>query len=289
MRCRPPTCAIRAIPAFAGSICRRPADRAGRQRALHLPFPRRQRVAGAADGARARSRRRARQHHGRHRARAVRLCAARQSRMPMSASGSIRPASTCATPTARCCVGYVRDGKVHRVAARHAVLACFHMMIPHLMPELRGGAARCAGAERQDADRLHQRAGAELAALGRSSRSARSPRRCRSTAACARLPGQPRRLSPSARSRRADGACISCMSRARRTRASRRAQQFKIGQAKLLQMPFSEFEARIRDELDRMLGAGGFCQRPRHRRDHGQSLAARLRLCGEFAFRRRRL
>ena len=35
-------------------------------------------------------------------------------------------------------------------------------------------------------------------------------------------------------------------------------QQFKVGQAKLLQMPFSEFEARIRDELDRMLGAGGF-------------------------------
>jgi spermidine dehydrogenase len=35
-------------------------------------------------------------------------------------------------------------------------------------------------------------------------------------------------------------------------------QQFKAGQAKLLQMPFSEFEARIRDELDRTLGAGGF-------------------------------
>jgi spermidine dehydrogenase len=35
-------------------------------------------------------------------------------------------------------------------------------------------------------------------------------------------------------------------------------QQLKAGQAKLLQMPFSEFEAKIRDELDRMLGAGGF-------------------------------
>ena len=33
-------------------------------------------------------------------------------------------------------IGYLRDGKVHRVAARHAVLACFHMMVPHLMPEL---------------------------------------------------------------------------------------------------------------------------------------------------------
>ena len=35
-------------------------------------------------------------------------------------------------------------------------------------------------------------------------------------------------------------------------------QQFKIGQAKLLQMPFSEFEAHIRDDLGRMLGPGGF-------------------------------
>src|SRR5262249_32909799 len=33
-------------------------------------------------------------------------------------------------------VGYVRDGVTHRLAARHGVLACFHMMIPHLMQEL---------------------------------------------------------------------------------------------------------------------------------------------------------
>ena len=76
--------------------------RIGRRRALHLSFPRRQRVAGAAAGARPRSRRRAGQHHGRYRAGAVRLRAARQSAMPMSASGSTRPASTCATPMARC-------------------------------------------------------------------------------------------------------------------------------------------------------------------------------------------
>jgi Protoporphyrinogen oxidase len=33
-------------------------------------------------------------------------------------------------------VGYVRDGRVHKVAARQAVLACFHAMIPYLMPQL---------------------------------------------------------------------------------------------------------------------------------------------------------
>src|SRR5262249_3806551 len=34
--------------------------------------------------------------------------------------------------------------------------------------------------------------------------------------------------------------------------------QFRIGQHKLLAMTFADFEARIRDDLDRMLGPGGF-------------------------------
>src|SRR6185369_3839310 len=33
-------------------------------------------------------------------------------------------------------VAYMRGGALHRVEASHAVLACFHMVIPHLMPEL---------------------------------------------------------------------------------------------------------------------------------------------------------
>ena len=33
-------------------------------------------------------------------------------------------------------IAYVRAGKLHRVEARHAVLACFHMMIPYIAPEL---------------------------------------------------------------------------------------------------------------------------------------------------------
>src|SRR4029077_14098143 len=33
-------------------------------------------------------------------------------------------------------VAYLRDGALHRVEARHAVLACFHMMIPHIAPGL---------------------------------------------------------------------------------------------------------------------------------------------------------
>src|SRR5262249_39879524 len=33
-------------------------------------------------------------------------------------------------------VGYARGGTLHRIAARHVVLACFHYVIPHIMPEL---------------------------------------------------------------------------------------------------------------------------------------------------------
>ena len=60
----------------------------------------------------------------------------------------------------------MRDGKLHRVAGKHAVLACFNMMIPYIMPELPPDAARGAGAKRQGAARLQQGAGAQLAALG---------------------------------------------------------------------------------------------------------------------------
>jgi spermidine dehydrogenase len=51
----------------------------------------------------------------------------------------IRLASTCIdvrNTQDRVQVAYVRRGRVYRVEARHAVLACFHMVIPHIMPEL---------------------------------------------------------------------------------------------------------------------------------------------------------
>jgi spermidine dehydrogenase len=33
-------------------------------------------------------------------------------------------------------IGYMRSGALHRVQAKHCVLACYNMMIPHIMPEL---------------------------------------------------------------------------------------------------------------------------------------------------------
>jgi spermidine dehydrogenase len=34
--------------------------------------------------------------------------------------------------------------------------------------------------------------------------------------------------------------------------------QFRLGRLKLLDMPFADFETQVRDQLDRMLGPGGF-------------------------------
>ncbi len=52
--------------------------------------------------------------------------------------------------------------------------------------------------------------------------------------------------------------------------------QFRIGREKLYTMTFADFEARIRDDLDRMLGAGGFVSARDIAADHGEPLAAWL-------------
>jgi spermidine dehydrogenase len=154
-------------------------------------------------------------------------------------------------------VGYARAGKLHRVAAQHAVLACFHMMVPHLMPEL--------PAEQRDA--LAQNVKTPIVYTNVLVRNWRpwvelkvsdisAPMSFHSRVALdfpvslggyrhPRDPGEPMALH-----------LVHVAGAPNQGLTAR--QQFKIGQAKLLQMPFSEFEARIRDELDRMLGPGGF-------------------------------
>jgi spermidine dehydrogenase len=154
-------------------------------------------------------------------------------------------------------VGYVRGGKLHRVTARHAVLACFHMMIPHLMPELSAG-QRDALAQNVKTPIVYTnvlvrnwRPWAELKVSH-----INAPMSFHSWVALdfpvslggyrhPRDPGEPMVLH-----------LVHVAGAPNQGLTAR--QQFKAGQAKLLQMPFSEFEARIRDELDRMLGPGGF-------------------------------
>ncbi len=154
-------------------------------------------------------------------------------------------------------VAYVRDGTLHRVAARHAVLACFHMMIPHIMPEL-PAEQRAALAQNVKAPivytnvlvrnwqafvnlkvsfitapmAFHHQVSLDFpVSLGgyRHSRSPDEP----IVLHLAHVPGAPN------------------------SGLDARA-QYRAGQHKLYAMTFADFEAHIRDELDRMLGPGGF-------------------------------
>jgi spermidine dehydrogenase len=162
-------------------------------------------------------------------------------------------------------VGYVSAGAPHRVTAKHAVLACFHMMIPYLAPDL-PAAQREALARNVKTPLVYTNVAvrnwqpwlalqvADIAAptaffshvvldfpvdLGgyRHPRDPVEP----IVLHLVHVPGAPN-SGLDARS------------------------QFHIGQAKLLAMTFADFETRIRDQLDRMLGPGGF--------DSGRDIAA---------------
>jgi spermidine dehydrogenase len=154
-------------------------------------------------------------------------------------------------------IAYVHSGIPHRLAAHHAVLACFHVVIPHIMPELpvaqREALAlniktplvytnvltrdwhpwRRLGVQDIVAPMsFHSRVKLDFPVSLGGYRHSRDP----SEPICLHLvhvPGAPNR-GLDARA------------------------QFRIGQASLLSTTFADFEARIRDELDRMLGPGGF-------------------------------
>jgi spermidine dehydrogenase len=154
-------------------------------------------------------------------------------------------------------VGYVRGGAPHRVTAKHVVLACFHMMIPYLMPQL-PQAQREALALNVKTPLVYTnvvtRNWQPWLALKVSDIAApmsffnhvaldfpidlggyRHPRDQAEPMVLhlEHVPGAPN------------------------SGLDARA-QFHIGQAKIFAMTFADFEQRIRDQLDRMLGRGGF-------------------------------
>jgi spermidine dehydrogenase len=154
-------------------------------------------------------------------------------------------------------VSYVRAGASHRIEARHVVLACFHMMIPHIMP----------GLPQPQREALAQNVKAPLVYTNVLVRDWRpwtslkvfdisAPMSFHSHVALdfpvglggyrhSRDPAEPMVLHlvhvPGAPNSGLDA----------RT-------QFRIGAGKLFAMTFADFEEKIRDELDRMLGPGGF-------------------------------
>jgi len=154
-------------------------------------------------------------------------------------------------------VGYVNAGAAHRVAAKHAVLACFHMMIPYLAPDL-PMAQREALARNVKTPLVYTNVVGNnwqpWVALKVSDIA--SPTGFFSHVALdfpvdlggyrhPRDPAEPIVLH------------LVHVPGAPNSGLDARA-QFHIGQAKLLAMTFADFEMRIRDQLDRMLGPGGF-------------------------------
>jgi len=154
-------------------------------------------------------------------------------------------------------VGYVRAGLTRRVAARHAVLACFHMMIPHIMPEL-PASQRDALARNVKTPLVYTnvltRNWQPWARLGVHDISAPMSFHTRVkldfpvNLGGYRHPGDP-----------SEPMCLHLVHVPGAPNQGLDARtQFRIGQRKLFETTFADFEARIRDELDRMLGPGGF-------------------------------
>src|SRR5215475_6918581 len=177
-----------------------------------------------------------------------------------ASSVRIRLDSTCVdvrNAPDRVLLTYMRAGSMHRVEARHAVLACFHMMIPHLMPEL-SAEQRAALAQNVKTPIVYTnvvvRNWRAWAALKISNISA--PMSFHSGVALdfpVSLGSYRHPRDPS------EPICLHLVHVAGApNRGLTAREQFRIEQQQLLQMTFADFEARIRDELDRMLGAGDF-------------------------------
>jgi spermidine dehydrogenase len=154
-------------------------------------------------------------------------------------------------------VSYVRAGMTRRVAAGHAVLACFHMVIPHIMPELsapqRDALARNVKTPLVYTNVLTRnwepwvRLGVHDIAAPMSFHT-RVKLDFPVSLGGYRHPGDP-----------SEPMCLHLVHVPGAPNQGLDARtQFRIGQRKLLETTFADFEARIRDELDRMLGPGGF-------------------------------
>jgi spermidine dehydrogenase len=162
-------------------------------------------------------------------------------------------------------VGYFRDGKLYRVEASHAVLACFHMVIPHLMPEL----------PEPQRDALAHNVKAPLVYTNVVIRDWQPFARLKVHDITAPMSFHTRTkldfpVDLGGYTHPRDPAGPICLHLTHvpgePLQGLDARTQFRIGRQKLLEMTFADFEMKIREELDRMLGAGGF--------DSGRDIAA---------------
>jgi spermidine dehydrogenase len=154
-------------------------------------------------------------------------------------------------------LGYVRKGRLHRVTADHAVLACFNMIIPHLMPDL-PEPQREALAKNVKAPLVYTNVAVRnweaWTKLGVHEISAPMSFHCRLKLDYpVDLGGYRHPRKPT------DPMCLHLVHVPGEPNEGHDARdQFRLGRQKLLDMSFEQFEAHIRADLDRMLGPGGF-------------------------------
>ncbi|SLM46502.1 Twin-arginine translocation pathway signal [Nitrospira japonica] len=157
----------------------------------------------------------------------------------------------------RVSVTYVHKNRAYRVRATHCVLACYNMMIPHLVPEL----------PQEQKDALRQAAKAPLVYTTVSLRNWRAIREVGLGAA--ECPGSfhqsvlldyPVRMGGYGLSDDPAHPMIVTMIHVPLADdyGTPPREQFRQGRFKLFSMPFAQFETAVKDHLNDMLGQGGF-------------------------------
>jgi spermidine dehydrogenase len=154
-------------------------------------------------------------------------------------------------------IGYVQANVLHRVQAKQCVLACYNMIIPYLMPEL-PDAQKAALAESVKVPLVYTNVAirnwqsfVKLGVQEIYSPKAFFPR--------TKL-DYPVALGGYQNPRSPDEPMIVHMAYlpVEPNQGLSMIDQNRIGRQKLLEMTFDEFEKKVTDQLDRMLGAGGF-------------------------------
>ena len=154
-------------------------------------------------------------------------------------------------------LAYMRHGNVHRVSARRAILACFNSAIPYMMPEL-PEKQRNALLRNVKAPLVYTKVVARnwepWVKLGVHEISGPMSFHCRVKLDYPVSMGGYRH--PRAPSEPIGLHLVHVPNESNPGMEAR--DMFRLGRMKLLEMSFDDFEMRIRDELDRMLGPGGF-------------------------------
>jgi spermidine dehydrogenase len=153
-------------------------------------------------------------------------------------------------------LGYVRDGELHRMRAKRCILAGYNMMIPMLMPEL-PTVQRQALSENVKAPLAYVKVAVRdwhpwvrlgvheiTNPMGFFSRLKLDYPVSLGTYRCPRTPDEPMLLHLVHVAAQPDGGTV--------------RERFRAGREAMLAMTLEDFEARIHDELTRMLGPGGF-------------------------------